>query len=69
MTVRSSAADTSVTVSIYGGNGGRKVRAVTQSRSDNGKGGFDIDDRSRVIDRDGYRAREPYTTSYGVPAG
>jgi len=67
--VRSSASDTSVTVSIYGGNGGRRVRAETQSRSDNSQGGFEI-----TVDRvigygDGTRAREPYTTSYGVPAG
>lgn len=67
--VRSSGSDTSVTVSIYGGNGGRRVRAETQSRSDNNQGGFDI-----TIDRvtaygDGTRAREPFTTSYGVPAG
>ena len=69
VTVRASASDTSVTVSIFGGNGGRRVRAVTQSRADNGKGGFDI-----TIDRvirygDGSREREPYTTSYGTPAG
>jgi len=65
--VRSSASDTSVTVSIYGGNGGRRVRAQTQSRSDNGQGGFDIT-IDRVIDGDGARVREPYTTSYGEPA-
>jgi len=44
------------------------VRAQTQSRSDNGQGGFDIT-IDRVIDGDGARTREPYTTSYGVPAG
>ena len=67
--VRSSASDTSVTVSIYGGNGGRRVRAQTQSRSDNGQGGFDITVDRVIRYSDGSRARESYTTSYGVPAG
>lgn len=67
--VRSSASDTSVTVSIYGGNGGRRVRAVTQSRSDNAMGGFDITIDRVVVYGDGSRDRQPYTTSYGTPAG
>ncbi|HTU15161.1 MAG TPA: VanW family protein [Solirubrobacterales bacterium] len=66
--VRSSASDTAVTVSIYGGNGGRKVKAETQSRSDTGKGGFDITIDRVIVYGDGTRAREPFTTSYGVPA-
>ena len=66
--VRSSASDTSVTVSIYGGNGGRRVQAQTQSRSDDGQGGFDITIDRVITYGDGTRAREPYTTSYGVPA-
>jgi hypothetical protein len=66
--VRSSASDTSVTVSIYGGNGGRRVRAVTQSRSDNATGGFDITVDRVVVYGDGSRDRQPYPTSYGVPA-
>ena len=66
--IRSSASDTSVTVSIYGGNGGRRVQAQTQSRTDNGQGGFDITIDRVVTYGDGTRAREPYTTSYGVPA-
>ena len=66
--VRSSASDTSVTVSIYGGNGGRRVQAQTQSRADNGQGGFDITIDRVITYGDGTRAREPYTTSYGVPA-
>jgi hypothetical protein len=66
--VRSSASDTSVTVSIYGGNGGRRVRAETQSRSDNNQGGFDITIDRVIVYGDGTRAREPFTTSYGRPA-
>lgn len=66
--VRSSADDTSVTVSIYGGNGGRRVRAETQSRSGNGQGGFDITVDRVIVKPDGSREREPFTTSYGVPA-
>lgn len=66
--VRSSASDTSVTVSIYGGNGGRRVRAETQSRSDDGQGGFDITIDRVIVNRSGTRTREPFTTFYGVPA-
>ncbi len=66
--VRSSASDTSVTVSIYGGNGGRRVKAETQSRSDNDQGGFDMTVDRVVIGPDGSREREPFTTIYGVPA-
>ncbi len=65
--VRSSADDTSVTASIYGGNGGRKVKAETQSRSGTGDGGFDITIDRVVINPDGTRLREPFTTNYGVP--
>jgi vancomycin resistance protein YoaR len=66
--VRSSASDTAVTVSIYGGNGGRRVKAETQSRRGNSQGGFDITIDRVVISPDGTRSREPYTTVYGLPA-
>lgn len=66
--VRSSAAETSVTVSIYGNNGGRRVKAETQSRSANGEGDFDITIDRVIVYGDGTRTREPYTTSYGLPA-
>lgn len=66
--VRSTASDTAVTVSIYGGNGGRRVRAETQSRSNNSQGGFDITVDRVIVDADGSRTREPYTTVYGLPA-
>ncbi len=65
--VRSSASDTAITVSIYGGNGGRRVKAETQSRSSNGQGGFDITIDRVIVDGDGNRTREPYTTTYGLP--
>lgn len=66
--VRSSASDTAVTVSIYGGNGGRRVRSVTTSRTDDGNGGFEISIDRVIVDGDGTRTREPYTTTYGTPA-
>lgn len=66
--IRSSAGDTSVTVSIYGDNDGRKVKADTQSRTANDQGGFDITVDRVIIEADGSRAREPFTTVYGVPA-
>jgi len=65
--VRSSASDTAVTVSLYGDNGGRRVRAETQSRSDTGEGGFDITIDRVIVNGDGTRSREPFTTTYGVP--
>lgn len=66
--VRSSASDTAVTVSIYGGNGGRRVSAQTQSRSQNGQGGFDISIDRVIGDGNSNSSREPYTTIYGLPA-
>ena len=66
--VRASASETSVTVSIYGGNGGRRVKAVTQARSANDIGGFDITIDRVIVHGNGSREREPYTTSYGAPA-
>jgi len=66
--VRSSASETAVTVSIYGGNGGRRVTAKTQSRSNNSQGGFDVTIDRVIVDGDGTRTSEPFTTSYGLPA-
>jgi vancomycin resistance protein YoaR len=66
--VRSSASDTAVTASIYGGSDVREVRAETRSRSGNGQGGFDISIDRVVVDDDGPRDPEGYTTSYGRPA-
>lgn len=66
--IRSSADDTSVTVSIYGDNGGRKVRAKTVSRSANSSGGFDIKIERIITDPDGERRTDSFTTNYGLPA-
>lgn len=66
--VRASASDTAVTVSIYGDNGGRRVRAETRSRSDNSQGGFDITIDRVIVNGDGSRSQDSYTTVYGVPA-
>lgn len=66
--VRSSASDTAVTVSIYGDNGGRRVSAKTQSRTDDGDGGFQITIDRVIVDGNGNRTSEPFTTTYGVPA-
>lgn len=66
--VRSSASDTAVTVSLYGGNGGRRVRAETRSRSGNSQGGFDITVDRVIVHGDGTRTSDSFTTSYGLPA-
>ncbi len=66
--VRASAGDTSVTVSLYGDSGGRTVKAVTQSRSDNGNGGFDITIMRVVKTGGGNRSTDSFTTSYGTPS-
>ncbi len=68
VTVRSSASDTAVTVSIYGENGDRKVRAKTTSRSDNAQGGFDITIERIITAADGTRSTDRFTTNYGSPA-
>lgn len=68
VTVRSSGSDTAVTVSIYGDNGGRKVRAKTISRSDNTHGGFDITIERIITTGDGTRKTDRFTTSYSRPA-
>lgn len=67
VTVRSSASDTAVTVSIYGGNGDRKVRAKTVSRSNNDQGGFDITIERVVTHGNGEVSRDRFTTNYGKP--
>ena len=66
--VRSSASDTSVTVSLYGDSDARRVRAETQSRSGNSLGAFDITIDRVIVRRDGSRDRDSFTTSYGLPA-
>lgn len=66
--IRTSSDDDSVTVRLYGDNGGRKVQAVPGSRQPTDDGGFSIT-ITRVIKMPGGETRrEPVTTTYGVPA-
>ncbi|MGH3029331.1 MAG: VanW family protein, partial [Gaiellaceae bacterium] len=65
--VRSSTTDTSVTVDLYGANGGRRVEAVSGPRQPAG-GAFAIT-VTRVIRYPGGRTvREPFTTTYETPS-
>lgn len=65
--VRSSTTDTSVTVSLYGDNGGRRVEAVTGARQPVDGGDFTIT-VTRVTRRPGGETtREPFTTTYLRP--
>lgn len=66
--VRSSASDTSVTVSLYGGNGGRRVRAVSGPRTTVPGRDFDITVTRVIRYSDGEVEREDFTTSYAKPA-
>lgn len=67
--VRSSTTDTSVTVSLYGDNGGRRVEAVTGARRPVDGGDFTIT-VTRVTRRPGGETtREPFTTTYLMPSG
>ena len=65
--VRSSATATSVTVSLYGANGGRRVRAVAGPRRSVAGGDFSITVTRVVRYRNGRVARERYTTTYDRP--
>ncbi len=55
---------TSVTVSLYGDNGGRRVRAVPGEREPNPGGDFRITVTRFIRYPDGRLAKEPRTTSY-----
>lgn len=66
--VRSSASDTSVTVSLYGGNGGRRVRAISGPRKSVPGRDFDITVTRVIRYRDGEVKREGFTSSYAKPA-
>ncbi len=62
--VRSSSTPTSVTVSLYGQDLGRRVRAVTTDRRPLAGGDFQITVQRVVRYRDGRVRRASYTTSY-----
>lgn len=66
--VRASTDATSVTVSLYGGNGGRRVEAISGERTPREDGGFSLVVTRRITYADGREKDERYTTTYGVPA-
>ncbi len=65
--VRTSTDATSVTVSLYGSNGGRRVEAVTGARQPRPGGGFSMV-VTRKITVGGKTREDRFTTTYGVPA-
>ena len=65
--VRASAAATSVTVSLYGANGARRVRAVAGPRTEVPGRDFAVTVTRIVRYPDGRVARQPYTTTYDRP--
>jgi vancomycin resistance protein YoaR len=66
--VRATTDATSVTVSLYGSNGGRRVEAVTGERQPRDGGGFTMVVTRKVTYADGTTKDDRYTTTYGVPA-
>lgn len=62
--VRASYTDTSVTVSLYGDNGGRRVRAEPGDRQPNPGGNFTITVTRVIRYPDGRVTEQPRTTSY-----
>lgn len=66
--VRTSSTDTSVTVRLYGNNGGRRVQAIPGERVPASDGGFQITVTRVIRTPDGREQRQPVTTTYGVPA-
>ncbi len=66
--VRTSSDPTSVTVSLYGDNGGRRVRAVSGARQAVSGGDFSLVVTRITRYADGNTKREPFTTTYGTAA-
>lgn len=66
--IRASSTETSVTVRLYGDNGGRRVQAIPGERRPTGDGGFSITVTRVIRTPDGRVQRQPVTTTYGVPA-
>jgi len=62
--VRASSDATSVTVRLYGDNGGRRVRAVSGPRQTLPGGGFAVVVTRVMQYRDGRLSRQPYATRY-----
>lgn len=67
MLVRTSSTPTSVTVTIYGDNGGRAVTADHGPRVPRPDGGFTIDVVRSVTGGDGVTSRRVFKTSYDPP--
>jgi len=65
--VRTTSTDTSVTVTLYGDNGGRRVRAEVGPRLPIPSGDFSITVTRPIRYGDGRIVREPVTTSYDAP--
>lgn len=66
--VRTSSTETSVTVRLYGNNGGRRVQAVPGAREPIPGGNFAITVTRVIRTPGGKEQRQPVTTRYGNPA-
>ena len=66
--VKTASDATSVTVSLYGHNGGRKVSASSAPRRSRPGGGFSVEITRSVTSPGGDTKKDSYTTTYGVPA-
>jgi vancomycin resistance protein YoaR len=66
--VRASTEARSVTVSLYGANGGRRVRAETGTRQPVAGGDFSILVTRVIRYADGRSVRQPFTTRYDQPS-
>ncbi len=65
--IRTSSDETSVTVSLYGDNGGRRVRAQNGERAPTDDGDFEIVVTRVLRHPDGRVERQPFTTRYDKP--
>lgn len=65
--VRTATTDTSVTVTLYGDNGGREVEAVHGEQEPWSGGDFQITVTRMITYPDGREIRQPYTTRYEKP--
>ncbi len=66
--IRTLADDSSVTVSLYGDNGGRRVSAETGARRKVAAEDFTITVTRVIRYGDGREVREPFTSTYDIPA-
>lgn len=67
--VRTASTATSVTVTLYGANGGRRVRASSGPRQPLPGRDFAVTVTREIAYPGGRRVRQPYTTSYDKPPG